>query len=204
MHYIKQGKDMKLNSSSMFATLLAGAVAAPAGASDYGCQVLLCLANPAGPMAVAECVPPIKKLFRDLAKGRGFPHCAMSSGPSGGTLTTAATYAAPVRTEYDACPPGTSPARQGAYVADGYIVTDGDRAGEIAMTGGAGVSQPHEGAGEAGCSSDYNGTARACVGRYLGEVDGASVYSRVVWQQPSAPNTIRVYVDGVVYQNVTW
>lgn len=51
-----------------------------AQASDHGCQVLLCLANPAGPMKLGECVPPIKKLFKDLAKGKVFPSCNFSSG----------------------------------------------------------------------------------------------------------------------------
>lgn len=48
---------------------------APAMASDYGCQVLLCLSNPTGSMAYTECVPPIEKLFEDLALGRSFPMC---------------------------------------------------------------------------------------------------------------------------------
>ncbi len=54
-----------------------------AQASDHGCQVLLCMANPAGPMKIGECVPPMKKLFKDLAKGKVFPTCSFSSG--GGT-----------------------------------------------------------------------------------------------------------------------
>ena len=48
-----------------------------AQASDYGCKVLLCLANPAGPTAVAQCVPPITQLWRDLARvpPNPFPTC---------------------------------------------------------------------------------------------------------------------------------
>ena len=45
---------------------------------DYGCTVLLCLANPNGPKAVAECVPSINRLYNDLAHGRAFPTCVMS------------------------------------------------------------------------------------------------------------------------------
>lgn len=48
-----------------------------AHADDWGCEVLLCLSNPAGPTAVGECVSPIKKLWRHLAKGRSFPKCSM-------------------------------------------------------------------------------------------------------------------------------
>ena len=48
---------------------------APAAASTYGCQVLLCLSNPTGPMAFGACVPPITKLWRELAVGISFPTC---------------------------------------------------------------------------------------------------------------------------------
>lgn len=42
----------------------------------YGCAVILCLANPNGWGSVAQCNPPVKKLFRDLAKGKGWPNCS--------------------------------------------------------------------------------------------------------------------------------
>lgn len=50
-----------------------------AQADDWGCEVLLCLSNPAGPTAVAECVPPIRKLWRALARGHAFPTCLMGN-----------------------------------------------------------------------------------------------------------------------------
>jgi hypothetical protein len=71
-----------------FKTLLCGSVlafaTAGAGAADWGCQVVLCLANPAGPTAAAACVPPITRLWRDLARGRGFPSCSMNTAGSSG------------------------------------------------------------------------------------------------------------------------
>ena len=42
-----------------------------------GCLVLLCLAAPSW-RAIPQCVPPIRQLLRDLAKGRGFPVCTMA------------------------------------------------------------------------------------------------------------------------------
>jgi hypothetical protein len=42
-----------------------------------GCLVLLCLAAPSW-RAIPQCVAPIRELFRDLARGRPFPTCAMS------------------------------------------------------------------------------------------------------------------------------
>ena len=48
----------------------------PAYAVD-GCLVLLCLAAPSW-RAIPQCVPPVKQLFRDLARGKGFPTCGMA------------------------------------------------------------------------------------------------------------------------------
>ena len=65
--------DMALSAAALVVTLIA---ATPAHAVD-GCVVLLCLAAPSW-HAIPQCVPPIKRLFRDLARGKGFPTCAMS------------------------------------------------------------------------------------------------------------------------------
>jgi hypothetical protein len=49
-----------------------------------GCLVLLCLAAPSW-SAIPQCVSPVRQLFRDLARGRPFPTCAMSgAGNSAG------------------------------------------------------------------------------------------------------------------------
>ena len=37
-------------------------------ADDWGCQVMLCMSNPAGPMAVAECVPPMQRLYDAMSR----------------------------------------------------------------------------------------------------------------------------------------
>lgn len=47
----------------------------PAFASDWGCQVILCLATPGSPTTYAACVPPITKLWNVLAIGGSFPAC---------------------------------------------------------------------------------------------------------------------------------
>jgi len=49
---------------------------APARAVD-GCLVLLCLAAPSW-RSIPQCVPPIRQLLRDLARGRAFPSCGMA------------------------------------------------------------------------------------------------------------------------------
>jgi hypothetical protein len=53
-------------------------------ADDWACEVVLCLANPQGATAVSECVPPIRKLWRELAKGHAFPTCNMNTGDANG------------------------------------------------------------------------------------------------------------------------
>ncbi len=57
--------------------------ASPAKADNWGCEVLLCMSNPAGPTAVGACVPPITRLWKHLAKGRPFPTCDMGAGGAG-------------------------------------------------------------------------------------------------------------------------
>lgn len=54
----------------------------PAAADTWACEVLLCLSNPAGPTAVSQCVAPIKKLWRHLARGNPFPVCEMNNSDS--------------------------------------------------------------------------------------------------------------------------
>ena len=50
------------------------------GNDRWGCEVLLCLANPNGPRAVGECRPPIDKLFDCLSWRHPckFPSCPMA------------------------------------------------------------------------------------------------------------------------------
>lgn len=56
---------------------LAGCLAAPPARALDGCLVLLCLAAPSW-SSIPQCVPPIKQLFHDLARGKPFPSCGMS------------------------------------------------------------------------------------------------------------------------------
>ncbi|WP_429440833.1 hypothetical protein [Paraburkholderia sp. GAS33] len=48
-------------------------------ADDWGCQVVLCLADPRGPEAESACVPPIGKLWTALRHGDPFPTCNFNS-----------------------------------------------------------------------------------------------------------------------------
>ncbi len=57
-----------------------------------GCTVMLCLAAPKW-SAIPQCVPPIRELFHDLARGRSFPTCRMSNGGNTGNGNTNASNA---------------------------------------------------------------------------------------------------------------
>lgn len=54
------------------------------GNDEWACKVAMCMANPGGPTEFAECVDPIRRLHRHLAKGKPFPVCRFLGGGSGG------------------------------------------------------------------------------------------------------------------------
>lgn len=53
------------------------------GDDEWACKVAMCLSNPGGPTEFAECVDPIRRLHRHLAKGRPFPVCSFLGGGGG-------------------------------------------------------------------------------------------------------------------------
>lgn len=119
-----------------------------AQASEWGCQVILCLSNPGGPTQFAECRPPIHKLWRHLAKGRSFPACsgvgfqssrpgyepyycnegfslAGSFGPEGQSATCVSTSVQPVDVRHCSTGSGNSWDGQGAVVSPRWQRVDG-------------------------------------------------------------------------------
>jgi hypothetical protein len=59
-------------------SLLSLALLSPTAARAVdGCLVLLCFAAPSW-RAIPQCVPPIRQVLRDLARGKGFPTCGMA------------------------------------------------------------------------------------------------------------------------------
>lgn len=62
-------------------------VSTPARALD-GCKVLLCLAAPSW-RSIPECVPTIKQLHRNLARGKPFPVCSMAGAGNSANNTWA-------------------------------------------------------------------------------------------------------------------
>ncbi len=72
-HWSRCATKVNLHALAVASVLLAPA--APAHADGWGCQVLLCLSDPRGPVTEGECVPPIEKLWDELSHGHPFPTC---------------------------------------------------------------------------------------------------------------------------------
>jgi len=75
------GSKVRLRSvAAVLATvaILLGGLAAPRPAHAVdGCLVLLCFAAPSW-RSIPQCVPPIRQVLRDLARGKSFPTCGMA------------------------------------------------------------------------------------------------------------------------------
>lgn len=211
----------------MFKPLLASvafiaAFGAPqARADNWGCEVLLCLSNPAGPMAVAQCVPPITRLYRAIFKWRPdpFPNCIMSNGSdsSGGGNYA---YVAPP-SYYDACPSGTGAVGLGSYAAVGRPPT----AAELAKMPPWALQTFIITSGFAQGSGDGSGyypnpdnpmPTKVCAGRYLGQsvqITGTrgddqysvtvNIYDRVVLIDPATDTfNINVMINNDLFRNI--
>ncbi len=192
----------------LLGTLLFLGGVASAHASEYGCKVLLCLANPAfngGPKGVAECVPSIDQLFHDLRKGRPFPTCELADGNNGSS------YARMVFDPYDPCPAPLQPAAPGAHVVQGQRKAakgNPQWRGESGAYTIKGQSQVSERTSDDGDSPGV----RACVGKLVGTFStgsyddsyAVSVFDKVVWQLPQNPRAIDVFIDHAWQQRVRW
>jgi hypothetical protein len=177
---------------------------------DYGCRVVLCLANPAsngGPRAPDTCASAIDRMYDDLRHGRGFPQCKDSD------MTVRQD-----NTAYDPCPASTTAAPAGAWVAEGQR-----KAGARPYSGGESFvldGTPKPSVADLNSGYAYYGP-QACVGSQVGAYqvygdpagvasagssrDGnvydsdlvtVKVYDHIVWQQPQSPNAIDVYEAG--------
>src|SRR4051812_25666267 len=84
--FFERGSSMRCR-LVMAAGLSAAALVVPAKAQDasFGCKVLLCAAASApGWSGIPYCVPVMQQLFRNLAKGQGWPTCSEGNAGSVG------------------------------------------------------------------------------------------------------------------------
>lgn len=165
-----------------------------ARADDFGCKVLLCLADPRGPETEQQCVPPIEQMKAGLAHGDPFPTCDMGSQGQG-------TYATQVYTPWNPCTAPLTSAPTGVYIAVQSTVTSGN-------PNGFSNAQLSDGQ-----------MAFACVGNLKAQTsmrladdgdfrDGTNVavnvYDQVLWETPQSPRAIDVYISGKFWQRYHW
>lgn len=159
----------------------AAAFSGPAAAADYewGCKILLCLGAPSDP----ECAPDIRKLHRQLARGKPFPSCTFEGSDE--------TFAKLVRDAYDLCPEGTAP------VTGLVALSSEPRRYASSDPGYRRESEGASGWGPRACVgpavSSYELPPADDSGESAGEV---TVYDWIEWQQPNASTrAIDLYIE---------
>lgn len=120
------------------------AVSARAQDASFGCKVLLCAAASApGWSGIPYCVPVMQTLFRQLAKGGGWPSCSEGNASELGYEP------------YQACPVGLTPVQTGAVGGAGLsLAPDGNLCADLSKP------QPVCAGGDGGCAATYPTTAR--------------------------------------------
>ncbi len=183
--------------TSTFVAVLLAVASSTAKASDYGCRVLLCLANPAGPTAVAQCVPPITQLWRDLASLRPFPTCD-EARPARAVQNS---------TWYDPCPDGTTALDDGVLALQQSAPDTTPPLVGIGTGDGLFPDPVH----------DVVLNLKVCVGRQVGQItvsigsgdnlsaELVNVYDRIAILDPAtSPKVIDVYLNDALYRRVRW
>ncbi|WKB50524.1 hypothetical protein [Eleftheria terrae] len=193
-------REITVKRLMLAAAVLMGA-AAPSQASEWGCTVLLCLADPAGPTAQAMCVDPIHRLWDRLRRGHSFPECDEARKPKS-PYPDKPSWAERGFSYYDPCPTGTEPLLSGSI---GLLASEMP---ERPRWGGYGAT-PYQGIGtgdELRPSRDSEMPTKVCVGGYRGTTyvylpggDGgsyeASIYDQVIeLQATTKPRMINVYI----------
>jgi len=115
------------------------AVSARAQDASFGCKVLLCAAASApGWSGIPYCVPVMQTLFRQLAKGGGWPSCPGGNASGVGYEP------------YQACPVGLTPVQS---ASDGVLGLSAAPNGDLC----ADLSKPQQvcAGGDGGCSTTY-------------------------------------------------
>lgn len=186
--------------------------AIPTPVHDWGCEVLLCLADPRGPTTESQCVDPIRRLWRHLARGGSFPSCRMAQGPHGKS------YAAERTDPYQPCPDGTATVPYGQRVEltnamptpTAPPLPSGQPSPYSAATPGTTYFGIGDGAGQSPqdspmpklCAAGWQGQRRDAEG------DNDSWVNRYdtlyVAPPQSSGRAIDVFIDDKLWQTVRW
>ena len=106
-----------LSALSVLGVMLTPSVSHAFQDENSGCRILLCLANPNGPMSVSECKPDIKDFYRAISKGRPYPSC------SGNSKKGDPSHFELAHDNYALCPAGTTDSRKERILMGAYVAT---------------------------------------------------------------------------------
>lgn len=183
--------------------------------SDWGSEVLLCLANPNGPTAVGECRPPIERLQQHLRRGDRFPVCTMVGGSQGNS------YATLSHNLYDPRPSGTSELAAGqiAVLASPMTTLPASPYRSGAPTTYVPVALHHAyfARGEQSWGGnnrhDRDPPVKVCVSRFAGTqwisqgddpIEAQQYQTIYVQEAARSPEAMDVYVENSLWHRVRW
>lgn len=161
--------------------------------NEWGCTCLLCLANPNGWKSVGECVPPVKRLFRHLRKGKPMPRCPQADESQN--------YIKFVYNPVNPC------SKMGLNDVTGYISEN--RGHEVFSRNwtswGDGDRTDWQGPGTSYCVGDFLYTYRRCIEREHGRcVRRVTIkaYDKVVPNPMFDPIALDVTIEGKYWHRV--
>ena len=194
---------------AVFSVSFVATFTSAAHADDWGCEVLLCLSNPAGPTAVSQCVPPIKRLYAAIFKRKPdpFPTCDTAVSPEGKRSYANVVY----NSFYDPCPTGTTALPVNSYAVMGTAAMFHELTNTYFSSFSVGIG---DGSGLAP-TEDTPLVQKTCVGKHVGNVQvtkgsgedrnvyEVGVYDRVTFVVPAqSGNLIKVFINDEFYRSV--
>jgi hypothetical protein len=186
--------------------------------SNWGCEVMLCLADPKGPMDKAECKPPITKLYKAIFrwKPQPFPVCILSNGSNSQSTGNYAKVGP--SSYYDSCPAGLTPLAAGEVALLGPNPPTGpmpvsnptpNQTVGVGIGDGAGLHPGMNG------ENEFTMPNKVCVGSVTGSTsytsgagDNGSTMTVNTYSSfaviPPAPNTftVELYINNQLYKSV--
>jgi hypothetical protein len=130
----------------------------PAALAVDGCLVLLCFAAPSW-RAIPQCVPPIRQVLRDLARGRPFPSCA-----SAGRVNTASH-------QWAAAPSYCPPQYTHVVTTESGVQYTCEYTGAVSVSIGNALWARTWWSTSGDTVTEYTATAKARLGRWDGRFD---------------------------------
>lgn len=179
---------------------------------EWGCKVLMCLANTkGGPKAHHDCIDPIDRLYNEVLrpprgkKPRPFPRCSSAGGGNGTQMGS---------NYFDPCPEGTQALTEGTRATQ-LSATEFQivRAGRASLDLNAIVVGIGEGENVGGRLSGAGGARKFCVANHVGNITvgnqeesyTVAAFERMVMLDPAtSPNYIDVFIGNQKHTRVRY